>query len=188
MDRRDDLTWIAIELSRQGELKVEDGTLADSFRRELDVVPEFPVFIPSTTYIKLGRTMTVHLMEGYAFVATGLPEYRYFALEKLNYVASVMSAQSGPHKMRVLHVLPNREIEKLRRKLSEQLAADITVDSWVKVVRGKFKGLEGRVLRIHDDQHAYVAFVLRSLHRVSPIPRVFLQTIEPPDEEVAQTR
>tara|TARA_Y100000310_G_scaffold194428_2_gene194426 strand:+ start:16014 stop:16523 length:510 start_codon:yes stop_codon:yes gene_type:complete len=169
-------------------LKVEDGTLSSSFRRDLEVADEFPVFVPSTSYVKNGRTMTVHLMEGYAFVATGLPEYRYFALEKLAYVTSVMSAQSGPHNMRVLHVLPNREIEKLRKKLSEQLAADITVDSWVKVVRGKFKGLEGRVLRLHDDQHAFVAFELRSLHRVTPIPRVFLQTIEPPDGEVAITR
>ncbi len=188
MDRRDDLTWIAIELSRQGELKVEDCTLASSFRRDLDVQDEFPVFIPSTSYIKNGRTFTVHLMEGYAFVGTGLPEYRYFALEKLAYVTSVMSAQSGPHRMRALHVLPNREIEKLRRKLSEQLAADIEVDAWVKVVRGKFKGLEGRVLRIHDDQHAWVAFELRSLHRCTPIPRVFLETIPGPPEEVAVAR
>ena len=180
MDRRDDLTWIAIELSRQGELKVVDGSLATTFRRDLDVSADFPVFVPANTYVKNGRTTTIHLMEGYAFVGTGLPEIRYFALEKLSYVTSVMSAVSGPHKMRVLHVLPNREIETLRKKLSEQLAADITVDSWVKVVRGKFKGLEGRVLRIHDDQHAYVAFKLRSLHRVTPIPRVFLQTIEGP--------
>lgn len=81
--------------------------------------------------------------------------------------------------MRALSVLPNREIERLQRMLAEQLAADIEVNSWVKVVNGKFKGLEGRVLQMVGEEHAYVQFELRSLRRVSPIPRVFLETVEP---------
>jgi transcription antitermination factor NusG len=137
------------------------------------------------TYRKGGKLLTVHLMEGYCFLASGLAEVKYFALERLPYVNSVMSVQGGPHRMRVLSVLPNREIESLRKKLTQQLAADIEEESWVRVVRGKFRGLEGKVLWLYGEQHAYVAFQLRSLHRVSPIPRVFLETIDPPDENVA---
>lgn len=184
MDRRDDLTWIALELTRQGEAKIEEGTLAPSLRRDLHVAADFPVFIPSKSYIKKGRRTTIHLMEGYAFVATGLPEVQYFGLEKTAYVEAVMSSH-GAHGMRVIHAIPNRDIEKLKRQLREHLAADIEENAWVKVIKGKFKGLEGQVVRLHDEQHAYVSFRLRSLHRVSPIPRVFLQAIEPPPGVVA---
>lgn len=184
MDHRDDLTWIALELTRQGELKAEDGSLADALRRDLHVPADFPVFVPSMTYIKNGRPTTIHLMEGYAFVASGLPETTYFALEKGHNVASVMSSH-GASGIRVLHAISNREIEKLRKQLRDQLAADIEEFAWVRVIRGKFKGLEGQVVRLHDDQHAYVSFKLRSLHRVTPIPRIFLQAIEPPAGVVA---
>jgi transcription antitermination factor NusG len=180
VDRRDETTWIAVELTKAGELKIEDGTLASAIRRDLGVESTFPLFIPSTTYKKGGKTITVHLMEGYCFIASGLPEVKYFKLEKQPYVESVMSTVGGPHKMRTLSVIPNRDIEKLKKQLQDQLASDIEENAWVKVVRGKFKGLEGRVLTLLDERHAWVQFELRSLHRVTPIPRVFLETIEPP--------
>lgn len=179
MDQRDAITWVAIELTKMGELKVEDGSLKGALLRDLEADPSFPVFIPSATYKKGGRTITVHLMEGYCFVASGLPEVRYFKLEKQPYIESVMSTLSGPHRMRTISVIPNRDIERLKRQFQEQLASDIVEGAWVKVVQGKFKGLEGRVLTLIDDRYAWVQFKLRSLHRISPLPRVFLESTEP---------
>jgi transcription antitermination factor NusG len=178
VDQRDEQSWIIVELNRQGELKVEDGTLASTLRRDLSVDDDFPVFVPSITYKKAGRQITVHLMEGYCFVGNGLTDVEYYALERKNYVESVMSVRTGPHRMRTLSVVPNREVKRLQNQLQKQLAADILEGDWVKVVRGKLKGLEGRVLELPTDRHAYVHFALRSLHRVTPVPRVFLETIE----------
>ena len=182
MDHRDTQTWIALELTPLGEFKVEEGTLASSLRRDLGVDPEHPVFVPATTYHKAGKLITVHLMEGYCFVATGLPEVRYFQLERTGYIASVMSTQSGPYKIRTLSVLPDREIKRLRKQLSEQLASDIEEMAWVTVTRGKFKGLVGQVMYLLNAEYAFVHFKLRSLIRVTPIPRVFLETTAPPTE------
>ena len=178
MDQRDETTWVAVELTRAGELKVEDGTLAATLLRDLGVEPDHPIFIPSKTYNKGGRTITVHLMEGYCFLASGLPEVDYFKLERKPYVASVISTRSGPHGMRVLSVVTDREVRRLRRQLQAQLASDIEEGNRVKVLRGKFKGLEGEVLSLLDKKHAWVKFQLRSLCRVTPIPRAFLETAE----------
>lgn len=182
MDRRDDLTWIAIELTHYGERLVEDGQLTEYLRRDLDVDPDFPIFIPSTTYKKNGKVVTIHLMEGYAFAASGLPETCYFALESKSYVSTVISSSPGPHQIRVLSVLPNREVENLRKQLHDQQASDIEEGAWVTVVRGKFRGLAGRVMALFGDGQAYVEFRLRSLIRISPLPKVFLEVTEKPDE------
>lgn len=178
MDWRDDITWIAVELSNLGEQKVEEGALEASIRHDLAVDKNYPVFIPATTYRKNGKTITICLMEGYVFVASGLPEVRYFTLEQRPYVTSVMSSVTGPHKMRTLQVLPNKEVKNLQKKLREMVSADIEDGATVKVNNGRYKGLEGRVLGIEGSE-AYVEFKLRSLWRITSIPLVFLETVEP---------
>lgn len=178
MDWRDDITWIAVELTPLGEEKVEEGTIEAALRQDLGVDESFPVFVPATTYKKNGRTVTICLIEGYVFVASGLPEVRYFALERKAYVQTVMSVLTGPHHMRTLKALPNREVKNLQKKLRELVAADIEVGAAVKVVDGPYKGLDGRVLG-SDGTDAYVEFKLRSLCRITTLPLVFLETLEP---------
>lgn len=167
-----------MELTNLGEQKVEDGTLEQTLRQALCVDEDFPIFIPATTYRKSGKSITICMMEGYAFVATGLPETVYFALEKRAFVASVMSTFTGPHKIRTLQVLPNREVAALQQKLREMVAADIETNAAVRVINGRYKGLNGRVLGL-ESTDAYVEFKLRSLWRITTIPLVFLETVDP---------
>jgi len=178
VDQRDDLTWIAIELTRYGEQRVEEGTLAEAIRQDLEVDENYPIFIPSTVYQKGFRRVTLHLMEGYVFVASGLPETKFFALERRPYVNQVMSTAGGPYQIRVPSVIPNSRIEELREKLRGLVASDIEVDSQVRVVDGAYKGLEGEVLGLDGDS-AFVHVELRSLKIIATIPKVFLESDEP---------
>lgn len=175
VDQRDDLTWIAVELSRYGENRVEDGEIEHLVRQDLGVQDDFPIFIPSATYRKNNRVITLHLMEGYLFVASGLPEVRYFALESKPYVSAIMSTVSGPYKMRTLSVLPNREIQGLQNQLREMVATDIEIGSIVIVSEGRFKKMEGTVLGPDGDNNAFVQMDLRSWSRIASIPRIFLE-------------
>lgn len=177
MDRRDETTWIAIELSRMGEAKVEDGVLEDTLRADLSVGPDFPIFIPAITYIKGKRKFTVQLMEGYVFVATGLSETTYFDLERKPYVNQVMSSQSGPHKIRVLSTIPNKKIEELKRQFKELVSSDIEIHDKVRVIEGTYRMLEGEVLG-KDGEDAFVEIELRSLRVIATIPLVFLESVE----------
>lgn len=173
-DWRDGTTWVALELTHHGEKLVEDGTFAEEIRVELGVGEEWPVFIPARIFEKKGRRITVHLMEGYAFVATGLDEVCYFRLEQTKLVSQVLASRS-PRGMRVLSVITDDKVADLRRQLNEEVAADIIPGMRVLVTDGTYCKLEGTVTDTEGD-HAVVRFELRSLRILSKIPKVFLDT------------
>lgn len=174
MDQRDAQTWIALELNRAGEQKIEDGSLETTLRSDLGVDSDFPLFIPATTYSKGTRTITLHLMEGYVFVGSGLSETQYFALERRPYIASIIHTKAGPHNLRVLSVISDVHIEEMREQLRALVSSDIEVGAEVRVLEGPYKTLQGLVLDIEGDQ-AIVEIHLRSLELILTIPRVFLE-------------
>lgn len=172
-DGRDDLTWITVELTPLGEQKVVEGTIEVALRHDLGVDDTFPVFVPATTYRKSGKVITLQLMQGYVFVASGLPEVSYFALERKPYVAGVLSTLAVGNRVRTLRVLPDLEIRNLRKRMTEMVSSDIEVGALVHVVSGKYRGMDGQVLEV-DGLVAHVEFRLRSLWRISRIPTIFL--------------
>lgn len=173
-DRRDGITWVALELTRAGEKLVEEGKLANDIRYLLGVEEEWPVFIPARVYEKKGKKITVHLMEGYAFIATGLDEVVYFRLEQTKYVEQVMATR-GSRGIRVLSVIPDSKIVDLRKQLSLEIASDIVPGMTVRVLDGIYSKLEGIVLDTEGD-HAVIHFELRSLKVISKVPLAFLET------------
>jgi transcription antitermination factor NusG len=173
-DLRDELTWVTIELDRTGEAKALDGTLEGTLRRDLRVEDDHPIFIPVTLFQRDGRIIPIHLMEGYVFVASGLDEVVYFSLERQHYVNQVMSSRTGKHRMRCLSVISHAQVEAMRLKLREMVTADIPLDAVVSVLDGPYRGLEGRVTGL-GEENAYVRITLRSLEVVATVPRVFLE-------------
>lgn len=174
MDQRDAPTWIAIELTRLGETKVEDGTLIPSLFADLGVPDDFPVFIPAVTYAKGHKTITVHLVEGYVFVSSVLNETTYFALERRPYVAQVLSTVDRKNGMRVPSVISDKHIEEMKNKLRMLVVSDVEHGATVKIVDGRYRGLEGAVIGFEKDC-AFVVIELRSLHVITAVPRVFLE-------------
>ncbi len=156
-----------------GELKAIDGKLSQGLRRDLGVEDGFPVFIPYATYTKGGRTVSVRLIEGYAFVASGLPETRYFALERHSLVAKVFSI-SGPRGLRVLQTIPDTKITEMRRKLQEILCSDIEIGSLVRIIGGNYSHMEGRVVDVFDDRVA-IRIALRSIDTITIVPRSLVE-------------
>jgi len=165
---------VVVELNRTGEVKVEEGTLEESLRRDLDA--DLPLFIPAKTYMKGNKPVTVQLMQGYAFVGAGLDEVSYFALEKRPYVSRVLSSKNAS-KMRVLQVVSDEKVKELRRKLREAIASDIEIGAHVTITEGQYAKLDGKVVGLEED-NAFVYVVLRSLKIVASVPVVFLETVE----------
>ena len=174
-DRRDGTTWVALELTHHGEKLVEEGILDRELRRALDVEEEWSIFIPARVYEKNGKRVTVHLMAGYAFIATGLDEVCYFRLEGSKIVEQVLSSR-GARGIRRLETIHDSQVRDLRRRLSEEVAADIVPGMQVLVTDGVYSKLEGMVMDTEGD-HAVVRFELRSLEVISKIPKVFLETM-----------
>jgi len=172
-DQRDRVTWVALELSKYGEQKVEDGSLVGEIREALGVDEDWPVFVPAKVYAKGGKQITVHLMEGYIFVASGLDEVDYFKLESDTKLVSKVMAANSPSGVKVLSTIADSEVQSLRKQLMERIASDISPGMKVRVTEGKYRGLDGEVLLILDDC-AIVHIGLRSLQTMARIPRVFL--------------
>ena len=172
-DRRDSRTWVVIELNHAGEMKLEEGSLEQLLREALQVEPSFPIFIPSLTYLSGGRRTTIHLMQGYVFVSSGLPENRYIALEGVcPYVRKVLTSRSG-FGMRALSVVSDESVRDMREALAQSVASDITEGMRVLVTEGTYAHLDGLVLDVREVDAA-VRFTLRSLDVITTIPRMFL--------------
>lgn len=172
-DQRDLRSWVVLELTRAGEQKVEEGNLAGLIRDCLKVPADWPVFIPSTTYVMGGRVITLHLMEGYGFVASGLPEVQYIGLEATAYVRRVLTVKTGRNGMRTLSVVPESSILEMRARLAEQVSSDVAVGMHVMLTDGAYATLEGEVVTL-DGSNAHVRVQLRSLDLILKVPRVFL--------------
>ena len=121
-DPRDAQTWVTLELTPLGQTRVEEGSLEDDLLDALDAPFHWPVFVPSRTYRRGNKVKTVHLVEGYAFVGTGMDEQRYFALERSpsKLVKQVMSTDTAGG-LRVLHTLGDDVIRKWRDSLRDEI-------------------------------------------------------------------
>jgi len=178
-DLRDDLTWVVIELSRVGEQHVAQGTIEKMLRNALDLPADHQVFIPAITYVRGGERVVNKLMEGYVFVASGLPETHYIALEDQPFVRKVLRASNRGFP--VLSVIPNAAVEDMRQQLRTMVADDILVGMKVRVTQGTFTHLDGEVIDI-DKDNAQVYIALRSYKVIRTIPRMFLIPLEGADE------
>lgn len=180
-DQRDGVSWVVLELTRQGELRVEEGTLPRLLRDALDADADHPVFIPSTTYFRDGTRVTTHLMEGYAFVATGLPEASYYALAReCPYVRKVL-AHTGTGGIPVLQVLSDETVQEMAHRLRDAVAQDVDEGMQVRITQGTYRGLTGEVVLLEGDDAA-VYIELRSFKVIRTIPRIFLEPVGEGDD------
>jgi len=178
VDRRDEPTWVVVELTRTGEQLAEEGTLEGALRDALGVAHDHPVFVPSCVYTRGGRRTAVHLMEGYAFIGSGLPETAYFALEHSSqYVRQVLSAGGDEDGFRTLQTLPDANVSEMRQQLREHVSTDLDVGMAVMITEGTYAAIHAEVLGFEEDEAVVCINELRSLQIITRIPRVFLDPL-----------
>ena len=114
-------------------------------------------------------------------MTSGLSETRYFALEKGNLVAQVISSR-GVHGIRVIHCVPDSRIRSLREQLRESTLASLEVSARVRVTGGNYARLEGVIVDIYGDAAA-VRITLRSIDVTAWLPLAALDTNLIPDED-----
>lgn len=172
-DNRDKIKWVAVELSYHGETKVDNGTIVKTLRKDLGVRSDFPIFVPATTYLKNGKPVTLHVMQGYVFVGTGLPSTKYFALENQPYVNRILS-EEGSNNMRALSVVDDSHICSLKKKMRVKSTSGLCGDTYVDIIAGLYENMEGKILSVSGD-NATVHIKLRSIEVVTDLPKIFLE-------------
>lgn len=176
MDKRDQRGWVAIELTREGESYAEDNTLVDRLRYDLGCEDSHPIFVPCATMYKGDEVVNVHLMEGYCFVACGLSDTAYFRLESTSYVKQVLSTTLPNLWYKIIKVIPNENIRDMQKQLDKLKTKGVTHGDRVKIMNGKYRTMEGKVLDVVGD-HADVFFQLRSLQAIVRLPVAFFTVL-----------
>jgi len=161
-------SWAVLELTRLGERKAEEGTLAPLVRRILSLREDHPVFVPCKSYSFGGRKTTIHLMEGYVFVGTDGGTLHIRPDQPI--IKRVMSS-NGMSGMRVMSVLADAVVLKMEQELAAHVGEEVRVGLEVSVSAGVYKGMKGVVLDIADNGNPIVRFTMRSLDTIVEITR-----------------
>ena len=136
--------------------------------------PETPeIFLPYLSFTYEGKTTLFNVMEGYAFVVSGLDDSTYTgAMQNSPYLRSILHTPKSKG-FSVLMTVPNSSVQDLRDRLSEMVAPEIQEGMKVKIARGICLGLIGVVVGLDNDE-AHVLIELRTLHTIRTIPRFAL--------------
>ena len=165
-----------MELTKLGEQRVEEGKIEDDLLDALGAPWHWPIFVPSKIYIKNDRVLPVHLVQGYVFVASGLPADTYFSLEhdRRKIVNKVLSERRRG--TRIIGEIGNDYIRRLRKKLSEEINSDIKEGVYVRITGGSYMNLEGQVVDVGPEK-AQVRIELRSIMLITQVPKLFLELL-----------
>jgi transcription antitermination factor NusG len=137
--------------------------------------PGHEVFIPYLSYSYDGRGTVFNVMEGYAFVASGLDDRMYLDIVHSSpYLKGVLHSQGSGSL--VLLTVPNSNVLDLKDRLSKMVAVEIQEGMEVEITRGICQGLSGKVVGLEEDV-AHILISLRTLKTIRTIPRFALLPI-----------
>ena len=173
MDYRDVQTWVTLELTTLGEIKVEEGVLEKILRKGIS--DDVEIFIPVSQYKQNGRKVTLHLLEGYLFISSGLDEMVYFDLEHTPYIETVFSTVN-PQGMRVLSTISNAYVEDMKSQLRGMSCKGLTSGDEVSIVRGAYKKLTATLIDTENDV-VFVSINLRSLSAIVELPNAYISAV-----------
>ena len=171
MDTRDEQTWLILELTHQGEKAAESGLLDSLLRKQGGISPAHPIFVPCLSYEYQGRRSVLSVMEGYAFIASGIDRDSYRKFGSSPYVQRILVRGSGIRK--VPETIPDSAIRDLRLKLNQMVGFELEEGMKVRVVGGPLMGIVGKVIEL-DGGFASVLVEMRSIHAVKDFPRFLL--------------
>lgn len=175
MDKRDEQTWVVLELSHAGESRAKEGLLPKLVRQELQVDEDYPVFVPIQVYQKGDKTIRIDGMQGYAFVKAGLPDHVYFSLEFTDIIKNVIS--TSHKKGRILACVPDSAIEGVRDSIRREVSQDLIEGTRVKVRTGLFSYLEGTVIDREADD-IILEIKMRSIHAIIRVHGLYVDLAE----------
>ena len=182
MDKRDQQTWVVLELSPVGESRAREGLLEKLLRRELQIEESFPIFIPIQTYTRGDKLVRIDGMQGYAFIGTGLNDHLYFSLEETPFVRSVISITGNGQRLRTLACVGDEAIEGIRNSIRREVSDDLIEGMEVRVRTGLFSFLEGTVLDRDGDD----IIIRLSMRSIQAIIRVNGLCVDPIDQELGE--
>jgi len=148
--------WAILVLSLKGEEQAKVQDLAKVLSNNSGISAE-DIYVP---VIKSNGDV-IFLLEGYVFVKTGYPSSSYFDLTRTPYIDYLMSEFNQQTGLFSKGVVSDSELKKMIGS-AISLGGNFKIGSEVKVKEGHFKGLEGEVIEIfEEDQMTYYCIYIK---------------------------
>lgn len=169
--------WVVLELNSKA-----DGEDPDIIRKAItSTIKGADVFIPAEV-TQVGADRVVHyLVEGYAFIRHTFPDAVYRKLENTRYIASVLTTTTrvnGSRPARQLALVPEANIEKMRRQMYAETDQGIGMGDTVLVTSGCYKQITAKVIEeIPEEDKVQIHVQLRSKDTIVTLPRSFLKLV-----------
>jgi len=166
--------WVIVQLSSNGEREKNIPVIIRAARQILrDKTIE--VCVPAVSQKVRDDSHTMFYWDGYVFI-----EYRqgcpYLKLNETTYFANVLCQPGfGMGRQRVFSFLMDKDLEPMRRGLENMKLGEFSEKDDVKIVKGQFKNLLGRVSYVHENGENVQVYVgLRSKQILMDFPSSYL--------------
>lgn len=168
--------WVIVQLSSTGEREKSIPAIIRAARQILgDKTIE--VCVPAVSQKVRDDSNTMFYWDGYVFIqhVEGRP---YLRLNETMYFQSVLCQpgyNSGGGRQRSFSFLTDKDLEPMRRGLENMKLGEFSEDDDVKIVKGQFKNLIGKVSFVHDGGENVQVYVgLRSKQMLIDFPSSYL--------------
>jgi transcription antitermination factor NusG len=153
--------WVVIQLTALGEREKNIQLIIRSARQILGR-SDIDVFVPAINQKGIDDSLTTWYSEGYVFVRHE-PAVSYHKLAETNYFSAVLSTMSvsNGEKKRVYSLLTDKDLAHMRHGMYDLKinSSKFKNDQKVKITKGSYKDMPGRIAQIYDDGEKVQVFV-----------------------------
>jgi len=174
--------WVVIQLTSLGE-REKNLHLIERAVHQILKRKDLAVFVPAISQKARDESLTTWYSNGYVFVRFA-DDVVYNALQDTAYFSNVLSktaTASGTRKI-VYSLLDDKDLDPMRsgmKTMRVMRAGDLVEDNVVKVVKGNYKNLIGKVSMVYEGNENVQVYVdLRSKKVFMDFPSSYLEKVE----------
>jgi transcription antitermination factor NusG len=165
---------VIVQLTSNGEREKNIPTIVRAARQLLGD-KNVEVCVPAVSQKVREDSHTMFFWDGYVFIEY-VEKLPYMRLQETTYFQAVL-CQPSPlnYRQKVLSFLRDKDLEPMRQGLQNLKLSDFSEEDDVKIVKGQFKNLLGKVSYVHEDGENVQVFVgLRSKQILMDFPASYL--------------
>lgn len=153
--------WVVVQLTALGEREKNLQLIVRSAHQILGR-SDVDVFVPAINQKGLDDSLTTWYSEGYVFIQHQ-PGVSYHKLAETSYFNTVLSTLSNINgeRKRVYSLLTDKDLKHMRNGMQElkSTASRFKKDQEVRITKGSYKGLPGKIAQIYDNGETVQVFV-----------------------------
>ena len=153
--------WVVVQLTSLGEREKNIQLIVRSARQIISR-KDLEVFVPAINQKGIDDSLTTWYSEGYVFIQyeSGVG---YHKLSETNYFSSVLSTMSqvNVEKKLIYSLLTDKDLAHMRTGMHDLkvTASRFKEEQEVKITKGSYKGLPGKISMIYDNGEKVQVFV-----------------------------